>query len=110
MIYPLYDISRSHFVSSVPKKEPPNTHHYHMPKKRTKKASKDGQGWILHTADTELLYPPNSTLLREVINSIGSIRLLKPKWHCDAKPKKKGKKKTKQAMKAMKAKQAKKKT
>ena len=109
MIYPLYDISRSHFVSSVPKKEPPNTHHYHMPKKRTKKASKDG-GWILHTADTELLYPPNSTLLREVINSIGSIRLLKPKWLCDAKPKKKGKKKTKQAMKAMKAKQAKKKT
>ena len=104
MIYPVA------ILSQVCLKRKRLTHHYHMPKKRTKKASKDGQGWILHTADTELLYPPNSTLLREVINSIGSIRLLKPKWHCDATHKKKGKKKTKQAMKAMKAKQAKKKT
>ena len=81
-----------------------------MPKKGTKKDDVSKDGWILSNADTALLYPPNSTLLREVINSIGSIRLLKPKWHCDAKPKKKGKKKTKQAMKAMKATQAKGKT
>ena len=54
-----------------------------MPKKGTKKdVSKDG--WILSNADTALLYPPNSTILREVINSIESLRLLKPKWHRDA--------------------------
>ena len=95
MIYPVA------ILSQVFLKRKRLTHHYHMPKKRTKKASKDG-GWILQSADTELLYPPNSTLLREVINSIGSIRLLKPKWLCDAKPKKKGKKKGKKAKQAKK--------
>ena len=86
-----------------------------MPQKRTKKAkgkdvSKDGNGWILNTADTDLLYPPNSTILREVINSIESLRRTKLKWHRDATHMKKAKKKTKQAMKAMKATQAKRKT
>ena len=95
MIYPVA------ILSQVFLKRKRLTHHWHMPKKRTKKASKDG-GWILQSADTELLYPPNSTLLREVINSIGSIRLLKPKWLCDAKPKKKGKKKGKKAKQAKK--------
>ena len=58
-----------------------------MPKKGKKN---DAKGWILCNADTELLYPPNSTILREVINSIGSLSLLKPKWHRDATDKKKG--------------------
>ena len=51
-----------------------------MPKKGKKK---DAKGWILCNADTELLYPPKSTILREVINSIESIRALKPQWHPD---------------------------
>ena len=52
---------------------------------------------ILNKADILLL-------LRWVINSIESLRLLKPKRHRDATHMKKAKKKTKRAMKAMKLK------
>ena len=62
--------------------------HLRMSKKVTKK---DANGWILCHADTELLYPPKSTILREVINSIESLRALKPQWHPDAKNNKKKK-------------------
>ena len=56
-----------------------------MPKKRTKKAkgkdvSKDGNGWILNTADTALLYPPNSTILREVIDGEKEKKLEKHRF------------------------------
>ena len=62
--------------------------HLRMSKKGTKK---DAKGWILCNADTELLYPPKSTILREVINSIESIRALKPQGHPDTNKKKKKK-------------------
>ena len=39
-----------------------------MPKKGTKKDDVSKDGWILSNADTALLYPPNSTILREVID------------------------------------------
>ena len=71
-----------------------------MPKKGTKK---DAKGWTLCNADTALLYPPNSTILREVINSIESLRALKPKWHRDATQAKKKKKKKKKATQGKKA-------
>ena len=51
--------------------------------------------YIRVEADTELLYPPHSTILREVINSIDSLRALKPAWQLDM-----TKKKAKTAMKA----------
>ena len=39
-----------------------------MPEKGTKKDDVSKDGWILSNADTALLYPPNSTILREVID------------------------------------------
>ena len=70
--------------------------------------------YIKVQADTQLLYPPASTVLREVINSIDSLRALKPAWKLDTTHKKaktvmKASGKTRmKAMKAMKVMQDKK--